>query len=140
PHLWRNDAIYFDPTSGLSIEAIAVHFKPDFWGNSFLGLPEMAQIKHLLARAQRGLRVSGPTRPKVISTMEEIIHMEGVARIELLLRLLNLIASSNSCEPLASSGFVQSFNANNADRINQIFNYTFTHFKEPLSIEKVASA
>ena len=140
PHLWRNDAAYFEPSSGLSIEAIAIHFKPAFWGSVFLELPEMVSVKKLLERAQRGLRITGLTHTGVISAMGEIIHTQGVARIELLLYMLRLIASSEGTEPLSSTGFVQSFNANDTDRIDLIFNYTFTHFKEPLSIEKIASA
>src|SRR3546814_12209094 len=54
--------------------------------------------------------------------------------------MLNLIAFSDECESLSSAGFVQTYNASNPDRIDQIFNYTFTHFKESLSIEEVASA
>lgn len=140
PHLWRSDACYFDQSSGLTIEAIAIHFKTDFWGDTFLSLPEMKPIKNLLKRAQRGIKISGHTHSEVVSQLEAIIYKQGVARIEHLLRILGLIAASDGCEPLSSAGFVQTFNANNADRIDQIFSYTFTHFKEPLSIEKIASA
>jgi len=140
PHLWRSDASYFDRSSGLTIEAIAIHFKADFWGNAFLGLPELSFIKKLLDSAQRGIRLLGGTHERVAAKMEEIIHATGAARIERLLHILDLIATSTECELLSSTGFVQAFNANNADRIDQIFNYTFTHFKEPLSIEKVAAA
>lgn len=140
PHLWRSAASYFDQSSDLTIEAIAVHFKADFWGDSFLALPEMRSIKNLLENAQRGMRIQARTHAEVVSKMETILHSQGATRIELLLHILNLIASSDTCEPLCSTGFVQTYNANNTDRIDQIFNYTFTHFKEPLSIEKVASA
>ncbi len=140
PHLWRSDASYFEQSSELTIEAIAVHFKAEFWGDAFLALPEMAAVNRLLERAQRGIRVLGDTHTRVAAKMEEIICTQGVARIELLLHMLNLIAFSDECESLSSAGFVQTFNANNTDRIDQVFNYTFTHFKEPLSIERVASA
>lgn len=141
PHLWRSDASYFEQSSGLTIEAIAIHFKADFWGEAFLALPEMATIKKLLEKSQRGIKLAGDTHVQVAAKMEEIVHTTGVTRIERLLHILNLItAPSAECELLASRGFVQTFNANNTERIDQIFNYTFTHFKEPLSIERVASA
>ncbi len=140
PHLWRSDASYFKQSSELTIEAIAIHFKMDFWGKTFLTLPEMAPIKKLLERAQRGIKLMGHIHGQVAMKMEEIVHTQGVARIERLLHILNLIAASEECELLSHTGFVQTFNASNADRIDQIFNYTFTHFKEPLSIKKVASA
>ncbi|SEL84300.1 AraC family transcriptional regulator [Parapedobacter koreensis] len=140
PHLWRSDASYFEQSSGLTIEAIAIHFKSDFWGDTFLALPEMAPIKRLMENAQRGIKLLGSTHSLITNRMEGIIHAQGAARIEQLLHILNLIASSQEIELLSSAGFVHTFNANNTDRIDQIFNYTFTHFKEPLSIEQVASA
>ncbi|MGK6350941.1 AraC family transcriptional regulator [Parapedobacter sp. DT-150] len=140
PHLWRSDARYFEQSSELTIEAIAIHFKPNFWGESFLALPEMMSIKKLLERAQRGIKLTGNTQSQVASNLEGIAHTAGIARIERLLRILDLIAASETHELLSSTGFVQTFNTSNTDRIDQIFNYTFTHFKEPLSIEQVASA
>ncbi len=140
PHLWRSDASYFEQSSELTIEAIAIHFKTDFWGDTFFSLPEVTPIKKILERAQRGIKISGATRGYVTGKMEKILHARGIERIEQLLHILNHITASEDCEPLSSSGFVQTYNASNTDRIDQIFNYTFTHFKEPLSIEKVASA
>lgn len=140
PHLWRSDASYFVPSSPLSIEAIAIHFKPDFWGDTFLGLPEMASIKKLLDAAQRGIKLTGNTRKRIAVNMEEVIRAKGVARINCLLQMLEFAATSNEYELLSSPGFLQTFNASNTDRIDQIFHYTFTYFKEPLSIENVASA
>ncbi len=140
PHLWRSDSSYFEQSSGLIIEAIAIHFKTGFWGDAFLALPEMASVSKLLGSAQRGIRIQGGIRERVALKMEEIIQTQGATRIELLLHLLNIIALSNECESLASARFIQTYNANNPDRIDQIFNYTFTHFKEPMSIEKVAGA
>lgn len=140
PHLWRSGPGYFESASNLTIEAIAIHFRPDFWGTPFSALPEMAAIRKLLDRAQRGIRLMGDTRCRVTTMMEEIHRTSGgIARIERLLHILDTISLSAEYELLSSSGFVQTFNANNTDRIDQIFNYTFTHFKEPLSIEKVAS-
>src|SRR3546814_12202134 len=100
----------------------------------------MASVSKLLEKAQRGIRILGDARTQVASKMEEIISKQGVTRIELLLHMLNLIAFSDECESLSSAGFVQTYNASNPDRIDQIFNYTFTHFKEPLSIKEIASA
>ncbi len=141
PHLWRSGPGYFEPGSNLAIEAIAIHFKPDFWGAPFSALPEMAPIRKLLDVAQRGIRLVGDTRVYVAKAMEQIIQTTGgIARIERLLHMLDFISASPVYELLASSGFVQTFNASNTDRIDQVFHYTFTHFKEPLSIEKVAEA
>lgn len=140
PHLWRSDASYFEPSSDLIIEAVAIHFKADFWGEVFLALPEMVPVKKLMERAQRGIKIKGNMRTYIAEKMEEIIHTRGIARIEQLLHILNGIATSEEYELLSSTGFVQTFNASNTDRIDQIFNYTFTHFKESLSIHKIASA
>src|SRR5690349_12482634 len=61
PHVWRSDDVYFKRLPDLHIEAIAIHFKEDFWGTEFLRLPEMQAISKLLQDSRRGLRITGKT-------------------------------------------------------------------------------
>jgi AraC-like DNA-binding protein len=138
PHMWRNDPDYFEKDSGLHVEAIAIHFMEYFWGPCFHDLPEMKHIRELFERAQLGIRVKGKTRELVQKKMEAIVQVNGVKRIEYLLNLLELIASSNCCETLSSSGFTKTYNLTNTDKINDIYSYSFNHFKNRVSIKDIA--
>jgi len=138
PHMWRNDPAYFDKSSVLHVEAIAIHFMANFWGTSFYDLPEMKHIRDLFERARQGIKIKGKTRDLVQTKMEAILQVTGVKRIEYLLNLLELIASSTTCEILSSSGFTKTYNLTNTDKINDIYVYTFNHFKSRITIKDIA--
>ena len=138
PHMWRNDPAYFERDSTLHIEAIAIHFMEYFFGTHFHDLPEMKHIRDLFERAQQGIRIKGKTRDLVQQKMEKILQVNGIKRIEYLLNLLEMIASSSTCESLSSSGFTKTYNLTNTDKINDIYSYTFTNFKNRITIKDIA--
>ncbi len=138
PHMWRNDHVYFEKDSNLHIEAIAIHFKECFWGSAFNDLPEMKNIRELFERARQGIKVKGKTRELVQKKMEAILQVNGIKRIEYLLNLLELIASSTTCSLLSSNGFTKTYNLTNTDKINDIYSYTFTNFKQRITINEIA--
>src|SRR6202012_393273 len=138
PHMWRNDHAYFEKDSNLHIEAIAIHFKECFWGTGFFDLPEMKNIRELFDRAKQGIKIKGKTRELVQKKMEAILQVNGVKRIEYLLNMLEMIASSTSSSILASSGFTKTYNLTNTDKINDIYDYTFNNFKNRITIKEIA--
>ena len=142
PHLWRNDPDYFKPDSGLSIEGITVQFRADFWGPEFLQLPEMAIVRSLFERARRGVKFHGSTYTDIVDDLAVILSAKGLTRIEVLIRILHRMAHSVEYKLLATPQFNEHGHlpTDRADRINQIFAYTFQYFSEPISIDEVAAA
>lgn len=140
PHMWRNDEDHFKENSGLHVEAVAIHFHENFWGNAFLSLPEMEIIRQLMKHAQRGVKVIGKTRGQLAQKMEKMLAAEGPQKIALLLDLLSTIAVTKEKLFLSSLGFVQDYSLERTDKINEIYNYTFTNFTESISIEAVSKA
>jgi AraC-like DNA-binding protein len=126
PHFWRSDAIYFQGEPGIHVEAIAIHFKEDFWGGPFLQLPEMKSVRALLDLAHRGLKITGHTKELVSEKMEMMLKAREIQRIELLLHMLHMVATSREFSLLSSQGFTTSYDHTNTDRINLIYTYTFT--------------
>lgn len=138
PHMWRNDPDYFEKDSTLHVEAIAIHFMEYFWGTGFHNLAEMKLIRDLFDQAKQGIRVKGKTRDQVAAKLEAILQVTGVKRIEYLLNILEMIALSSTCELLSSSGFSKTYNLTNTDKINDIYSYTFNHFKSRITIKEIA--
>jgi len=138
PHLWRSDAVYFNNQPGLYVEAVAIHFKMDFWGNDFLNLPEMKQIKELLEKARRGFKITGRTKLLLAPKMEAALKANDTTRIVLLIDMLATIAASKDYKFLASSGFSKSYSLANTEKINVIYDYTFNNFQKDLSIKEIA--
>lgn len=138
PHLWRCDAAYFEARPGLQAEAVAIHFKKDFWGDDFLSLPELQPTKDLLEKAKRGIKVTGATKQLLLPKMEAALNATGAERIVLLISILEMIAASKDGRFLSSTGFSKSYSLANTDKINVIYDYTFNHFHKDLSIKEIA--
>lgn len=139
PHLWRSAPEYFQGNRGLHIEAVVVQFIEDFWGRTFMELPEMSQIKDILKQAHRGIKLIGKTKEVMTEMMEQMLHAEDIRRVTLLLEMLQLIAASREYQLLSSIGFVRGPNEEYLYNINKIYDYTLEHFQEEIDIPKLAS-
>lgn len=139
PHMWRSDAKYFSGQEDLLIEAIAIHFEKDFWGQALLELPELKSIKDILELSKRGIKITGKSRDLITEKMEEILVARDAKRIELLLHMLDLIAYSDEYKVLASNGFTKIYHQENTERINKIYQYTFNNFQNCISVKEVAA-
>ena len=140
PHVWKNSAIYFEPDSELRACAKVVQFLPDCFGNDFLNLKEMENIKALFEKAKRGLRVTGTTREKAVKLLTQLVEKEkGIGRITLLLQILETIAESNEVVFLSSENFLYSYHGFEAAKINGVYEFTLTHYNQKIMIEEVAT-
>ena len=139
PHYWRCDENYFQDIPELMAEAKVVHFIENFWGADFLGLPENFNIVNLFKKSQRGILVSGKTREKIKPLLDKMLAAMGTLRIVLLLEVLEVIATSENITTLSSSAFQNNYNKSETERLNDIYNYTMSNFKQKISLEEVAS-
>lgn len=139
PHYMRNDEIYYEGRPDLRIRAIVVHFTYDFVGEGFFGIMEMAPVKKLLQQSLQGIHIFGNTQRQVAEKMELLLVLRGYERLSCLLDILQLIATSSEVKVLASMGYENTFSQNDAERINDVFEYILTHFKTDISLADVAS-
>jgi len=135
PHCWQYYKLA-DPM--IQPQAIVVHFFPDFLGKEFLEKPECAGLNELLTKAVRGVCFSGPTIPTAKKIMQEMLYENGLSRISLMLRLLDVLAQSNDYQVLSSPYFNVVETSAEAQKINKVFDYIFRHFKEEIMLQDVA--
>ncbi len=138
PHLWRCDDQYFQKSKTLKAQATVVHFREDFWGEIFLELPENKKLKLLLEKAKRGVRITGSTKQFVMQQLELMLHAKETERIVLLLQILYRLAQSKQVKQISSVGFASQLEQKSTDKINAIYAYTLAHFKEKISLKKIA--
>lgn len=138
PHMWRSDEVYFEGKKGLLSESTVVHFMDQFWGKSFLEMPEMKSIRELLYRAQRGIRINGNTRDQVSAKMQKLFDLNGFERVITLLQILHLIAVSKDTSLLSGIRFSFSYDEMDAERINQVYSFTLTHFQREIPLLEIA--
>ncbi|NCU02902.1 MAG: AraC family transcriptional regulator [Chitinophagaceae bacterium] len=138
PHLWRCDDAYFQKSKTLKAQSTVAHFREDFWGETFLELPENKKLKQILEKAKRGISISGATKQFVIAHLDKMLDAKDSERIVLLLQILGRIAQSKQLKLISSAGFSTQLEQKSTDKINAVYAYTLAHFKEKISLKKIA--
>ncbi len=128
---------FTDQLTGNKSETV-IHMKADFLGSEFFDIPEMASIKRLFQVAQRGVVFSGKTKVKVGAMMEEMENQNDFQRLVSKLSVLNELATTEEFRILNADGFALLSDVKDNDRINLVFNYVKTNFKDEISLDTMA--
>ncbi|WP_405251041.1 AraC family transcriptional regulator [Dokdonia sp. Asnod3-C12] len=129
---------FTDELTGNKSETV-IHMKADYLGDTFFNLPETAAIKRLLQVAQRGIVFSGETKSRVGAMMESMEHQSDFNRLMTQITVLNELATTKEFRILNADGFSLLSDVKDNNRINEVFNYVKTHFKEEIPLEEMAS-
>lgn len=140
PHTWRCREEYFQPESGLNVEAIVIQFRPDCLGEHFLNLPEAHLIPQLYEKAKTGIVLKGKTRERLASLMREAVKATDLDRIIQLLNILKLLAETEEVTHIAlPKQFLPESNEYATLRLNKVCSYTLSNYKKEISLEEVSS-
>jgi AraC-like DNA-binding protein len=139
PHCFRHEYDYIIKKNETAGETICVKFMADMFGTDFFNLPELLEIKKLLSKCNNGLKLLGKTKTHIGAMIQKMATASPGRKLVYLLTILEEIAESGEYVTLSSKGFSQSVNETNKDRIKLIFEYTFNHYSEKITIDKVAS-
>jgi AraC-like DNA-binding protein len=122
----------------LFVSAVVIQFQENFWGTSFISLPECKSLKELFEASLHGLKITGSTKHFLYDIISGLENLSGLSRIIRLAECLHLIEENKEYKIL-SSHEAKEFNAHNKERIDNIYQYTIEHYYEPITLEKVAS-
>lgn len=139
PHTRLGDTEYYQTNATDIPEAIVIQFQENFLGDTFFEVSELAHLKDLLTRASRGLRYSGQSRALVAAKMLEIRKLSGLISILELLSILNILASTTEYTYINPVDYVAKTHEKSSTKINQVYQYTISNFRENISLEHVAS-
>lgn len=138
PHYYRFDDPYFEDENTQPADVRVIHFNENFWGDTFLNLPENKVLRHTLEQARRGIQVTGQARMEIAELLQQILNTEGSKKIILLLQALHIIGQLNPFSQLSSIGFKHNFEQAENDRIHAIYEFSLANFKRKISTEEVA--
>lgn len=138
PHYWRFDDIYFEENTNAKADIRVAHFTENFWGQSFLDLPENNNLKTVLEKAKGGLQITGKSRQVVAQLLEQLVLCNGSKRIILLMEALSSIFECKHLSSLSSIGFKPDLVEAENDRINAIYEYSIKNFKSKIQLERIA--
>jgi AraC-like DNA-binding protein len=138
PHVFNNGPEYYLGNPELRAEAIVIHFNETFAGKGFFELPEMSRVKKLLFNSKWGLKILGRTRRKIASAMGKMLHQTPARRLLHLIELLEELSISEEYRMLASLGYLQADQQQDANRMNKVYDYIMARFRNPLTLGEVA--
>ncbi len=138
PHVFNNGPEYYQGNPKLKAEAIVVHFNHDFAGDRFFDLPEMSAVKQLLTNSRWGLKILGRTRKKIAEGMEEMLKESSAQRLLHLLQLLEELSISEEYRMLASMGYVQMAQQEDANKMTKVYDFIMARFRDPITLNEVA--
>lgn len=116
-----------------------IQFKPDIFGDSFLGLPEMEPINRLFDRAKKGILYKPATKILAGPKIEALAGKDNFGRLVGLLEILQDLAKAEDYELLNADGFAIETETQDNSKIDAIFQYVNGHFKDNISLEEIAN-
>lgn len=138
PHEWRNDEIYFGKESALRATCICLFFKKEIFESNLIRLQEMHNIRDLIERSRRGLKFLGNSKKKIANFIEQAARNSGAQKVADLITLLEMMATTEEYEVLASVGFTESVNSDDFERFNKVYKYMVTNFTTSIKLEEVS--
>lgn len=115
-----------------------IQFQPEFLGNAYFEIPEMATIHTLLQQAKAGIAFNGASKQRIGEKIEKMNHLDPFERLQLLVKVLYDMSTSKEGSILNAVGFSLELQVQDNDRINVVFNYVKDHFQEAITLEEVA--
>ncbi len=137
PHYWRFNEAYFEQDAGADV--FVVHFEPDFLGPHFLNLPESTDLKRVIEQSARGIQVTGKNAALLAALICKIVETTGTQKMLYLLEALYKIGQDKQIKYLASMGFQYNFQDAEKDRIQAIYNYTISNYKNKIELKEIAA-
>ncbi len=128
---------FTDKLTGNKSETV-VQMKTDFLGNDFFNIPEMSKIQALFHKAKGGIVFTGNTKRKIGEKMEILEYQTDFQRLMSILNILNELGHSQEFKVLNATGYSMEAEVKDNDRINIVFNYVKSNFKEEIPLETIA--
>jgi len=134
PHVFRSNPV----EEGQFVEAISIYFNRSAFGPNFFQLPEIRLINDLLDKSRYGIDVIGNTRTYLEDSIIRLTRIAGFRRFSQCLEILDILAISEDLVTLSKYGVELVGRDHDADRLNKVFNYVFSHLQDDIRLEQIA--
>lgn len=137
PHAWISDPEYTEDSSEKYCRSVYIQFKASLFHTGFEHLAEFKGIQKLLQRSQRGLKVAGRSKESIVKIMTELPDMGPMDRLLGLIRILDLIHSSQN-KVLASEHYLEEKIFFKSRRMTRIHHHLVEHYRRDVSLDEAA--
>ena len=136
PHDWVTDTA---PGELIVGRDIVLQFDPEQIRSAAATLPELLEIDPFMTRALRGVSFHGETRRRGAELLEEMGLVDGLERLTMFMRLLNVLAVSKEYVVLSSEGFVPHLDPSTLDIIQRALAYVLDNFTTDINLPDLAA-
>lgn len=139
PHLFKNDASYFDENNRKSIHSLNIFFNPTGFIEQLLAFPEMRGIKKFINSSGFGLQASEKDAAILAEYFLKIRNSSAGFRLAYFIELLQIMANLKKWKYLSSESFEYAISDMEGLRMNDVYQYTMEHFTENIALEQIAA-
>lgn len=133
PHTWHAKA-----EQGASCNSVVIQFTHECFGASFFDLPELHQVRTLLARSHAGLQFTGPMRRRVAQTMQAMLTQNNSERMLSLLEILQILARCRTAVKLTTHVQAIPLRERDQKRIDKVLRHLNEHYTQPMDQAAIA--
>ncbi|TKK67757.1 AraC family transcriptional regulator [Ilyomonas limi] len=138
PHVWLSDENFHQGLESTRAKSVVTYFNKDIFGDGFYNLREVEKINVLFRNAQRGLKIEGATRIKIIDIIERLVYKTGFDRVLGLLEILHILSTSEDIQFINSETYSGVVYNKDTDRLAEVFKYIKTSFGTDITLNDVA--
>ena len=135
PHNWISDVA---PGETVEERCLVLQFTSAFIKSCTSTFPELRFIEWLLAESFRGVEFAPPMGEAAAPILREMLNMGGARRIELFIRVLNLIGHSHQHHMLASPNYRPDPSGYMSAAMNNVLAHIGRNFTNELSEAELA--
>lgn len=137
PHLWRNDASYYEQKKNSNVLTYVVKFNQNFLGEETFGIPVFQEIKKLLADSRYGVSFGKETSE---SLHNDIVNLQNLPAVEQRIKFLDILhrLSLSENKALLSSSDMSQLASENEQKIDVVLKYISDNYTNYITLEDVA--
>jgi AraC-like DNA-binding protein len=133
PHTWHSQI-----EKGRRSRSVVIQFRGDCWGEHFLELPELINVRRLLGRSSTGLQFTGPARRRAADMMVRMESMPPATRLAALLEILEDLSLCRQTRKLATRAQSIPQRQHDQQRIDKVMRHVNQHYQQPLDQQAIA--
>ncbi|UXX77820.1 AraC family transcriptional regulator [Reichenbachiella carrageenanivorans] len=136
PHLWRNDATYYQDKTN-KVNTIIFKFTKNFLGEGTFEQPEFSDINSILEQSKFGVCFDA----SISSVLhDELINIVDLSPVEKSIKLLNILhrLSISDKKIVLSSSDMRQYTSENSDRLDSVLKHISDHYASNITLNDVA--
>ena len=120
-------------------EKIVIHLRPDFLGESFAQIPELASVFQLFEKARLGIGFGQETKEKVSERLKKLYFLPPFEQFLEVLSIFQILANAPDIELLHSKPVENQYTKKDQERLKRLYRFIDENFQRKIDIEEAAS-